>query len=223
MKILNLKDVYENIENYLDKEISLEGWIRNHRKQKEFGFIEFYDGTAFKNIQLVYDNKLEDFDEITKLHIGSSIKVEGKIVKSLGKGQDYEIVVSKIKLEGDCPEDYPLQPKKHTREFLREIAYLRPRANLFQAVFRIRSLAAMAIHTYFQERGYVYLHAPLITGSDCEGAGEMFQVTTLDLNKIPKNANGEIDYKKDFFGKPSSLTVSGQLQGEIFAMAFKKV
>ncbi len=223
MKILNLKDVYENIENYLDKEISLEGWIRNHRKQKEFGFIEFYDGTAFKNIQLVYDNKLEDFDEITKLHIGSSIKVEGKIVKSLGKGQDYEIVVSKIKLEGDCPEDYPLQPKKHTREFLREIAYLRPRANLFQAVFRIRSLAAMAIHTYFQERGYVYLHAPLITGSDCEGAGEMFQVTTLDLNKIPKNANGEVDYKKDFFGKPSSLTVSGQLQGEIFAMAFKKV
>ena len=223
MKILNLKDVYENIENYLDKEISLEGWIRNHRKQKEFGFIEFYDGTAFKNIQLVYDNKLEDFDEITKLHIGSSIKVEGKIVKSLGKGQDYEIVVSKIKLEGDCPEDYPLQPKKHTREFLREIAYLRPRANLFQAVFRIRSLAAMAIHTYFQERGYVYLHTPLITGSDCEGAGEMFQVTTLDLNKIPKNENGEIDYKKDFFGKPSSLTVSGQLQGEIFAMAFKKV
>ena len=223
MKILNLKDVYENIENYLDKEISLEGWIRNHRKQKEFGFIEFYDGTAFKNIQLVYDNKLEDFDEITKLHIGSSIKVEGRPVKSLGKGQDYEIVVSKIKLEGDCPEDYPLQPKKHTREFLREIAYLRPRANLFQAVFRIRSLAAMAIHTYFQERGYVYLHAPLITGSDCEGAGEMFQVTTLDLNKIPKNANGEIDYKKDFFGKPSSLTVSGQLQGEIFAMAFKKV
>ena len=223
MKILNLKDVYENIENYLDKEISLEGWIRNHRKQKEFGFIEFYDGTTFKNIQLVYDNKLEDFDEITKLHIGSSIKVEGKIVKSLGKGQDYEIFVSKIKLEGDCPEDYPLQPKKHTREFLREIAYLRPRANLFQAVFRIRSLAAMAIHTYFQERGYVYLHAPLITGSDCEGAGEMFQVTTLDLNKIPKNANGEIDYKKDFFGKPSSLTVSGQLQGEIFAMAFKKV
>lgn len=223
MKILNLKDVYENIENYLDKEISLEGWIRNHRKQKEFGFIEFYDGTTFKNIQLVYDNKLKDFDEITKLHIGSSIKVEGKIVKSLGKGQDYEIVVSKIKLEGDCPEDYPLQPKKHTREFLREIAYLRPRANLFQAVFRIRSLAAMAIHTYFQERGYVYLHAPLITGSDCEGAGEMFQVTTLDLNKIPKNENGEIDYKKDFFGKPSSLTVSGQLQGEIFAMAFKKV
>ena len=223
MKILNLKDVYENIENYLDKEISLEGWIRNHRKQKEFGFIEFYDGTAFKNIQLVYDNKLEDFDEITKLHIGSSIKVEGKIVKSLGKGQDYEIVVSKIKLEGDCPEYYLLQPKKHTREFLREIAYLRPRANLFQAVFRIRSLAAMAIHTYFQERGYVYLHAPLITGSDCEGAGEMFQVTTLDLNKIPKNVNGEIDYKKDFFGKPSSLTVSGQLQGEIFAMAFKKV
>ena len=223
MKILNLKDVYENIENYLDKEISLEGWIRNHRKQKEFGFIEFYDGTTFKNILLVYDNKLEDFDEITKLHIGSSIKVEGKIVKSLGKGQDYEIVVSKIKLEGDCPEDYPLQPKKHTREFLREIAYLRPRANLFQAVFRIRSLAAMAIHTYFQERGYVYLHAPLITGSDCEGAGEMFQVTTLDLNKIPKNENGEIDYKKDFFGKPSSLTVSGQLQGEIFAMAFKKV
>ena len=223
MKILNLKDVYENIENYLDKEISLEGWIRNHRKQKEFGFIEFYDGTAFKNIQLVYDNKLEDFDEITKLHIGSSIKVEGKIVKSLGKGQDYEIVVSKIKLEGDCPEDYPLQPKKHTREFLREIAYLRPRANLFQAVFRIRSLAAMAIHTYFQERGYVYLHAPLITGSDCEGAGEMFQITTLDLDNPPRPEDGEIDYSQDFFGKKASLTVSGQLEAEIFALAFKNV
>lgn len=221
--ILDLKEVYNNTEKYLEKKVTLQGWIRNHRKQKEFGFIEFYDGTTFQNMQLVYTNKLQNFDFIHKLHIGSAITVTGKLIPSEGEGQDYEIEILDLSLEGDCPEDYPLQPKKHTREFLREVAYLRPRANLFQAVFRIRSLAAMAIHTYFQQRGYVYLHAPLLTGSDCEGAGEMFQVTTLDLNHLPRLENGEIDYKKDFFAKPASLTVSGQLQGEIFAMAFKKI
>ena len=205
----------------MEKDVVLEGWIRNHRKQKEFGFIEFYDGTSFKNLQIVYDNKLANFDEITKYMVGSSIRVYGKLVESQGK-QEFEIDASNIELLGDCDESYPIQPKRHTREFLREVGYLRPRTNLFRAVFRIRSLAAMAIHEYFQERGYVYLHAPLITGSDCEGAGEMFQVTTLDLENLKKE-DGQIDYKQDFFKKRASLTVSGQLQGEAFAMAFKKI
>ena len=218
---MDIKELYKNIDTYMDKEVTVYGWIRNHRKQKDFGFIDFSDGTYFKHLQIVYDNKLENFEEITKYHIGSAIKATGKIVKSNGN-QDFEMQLKEISLEGDCPEDYPLQPKKHSREYLREIAYLRPRTNLFQAVFRVRSEASQAIHTYFQDRGYVYLHAPLITGSDCEGAGEMFQVTTLDLNNIPKE-NGEVTFKDDFFGKKAGLTVSGQLQGEIFAMAFKKI
>lgn len=218
---MDIKELYKNIDMYMDKEITIYGWIRNHRKQKDFGFIDFSDGTYFKHLQIVYDNTLENFEEITKYHIGSAIKATGIIVKSNGN-QDFEMQLKEISLEGDCPEDYPLQPKKHSREYLREIAYLRPRTNLFQAVFRVRSVASQAIHTYFQDRGYVYLHAPLITGSDCEGAGEMFQVTTLDLNNVPKE-NGEITFKDDFFGKKAGLTVSGQLQGEIFAMAFKKI
>lgn len=217
---MDLKDLLLKIEEYVDQEVSLEGWIRNHRKQKEFGFIDFSDGTCFKGIQIVYDNKLSNFEDIAKLHVGSAIRVIGRVSKSVGSGQDYEIVASNVILLGDCPEDYPIQPKRHTREFLREQAYLRPRTNLFQAVFRVRSVAAMAIHTYFQERGYVYFHAPLITASDCEGAGEMFQVTTLDLDRIAKG--GKVDYSKDFFGKPANLTVSGQLQAETFALAYKK-
>ena len=219
---MDLRVLFENIENYVDKDIVLTGWIRNHRKQKEFGFIDFSDGTCFKHIQVVYDNKLSNFEEITKLHIGSAVKIVGTLIKSMGKGQDYEVVLKEVTLEGECPEDYPIQPKRHTKEFLREVAYLRPRTNLFQAVFRVRSLAAKAIHDYFQGLGYVYLHAPLLTGSDCEGAGEMFQVTTLDLNNVPKE-NGEVSFKDDFFGKKASLTVSGQLQGEAFATAFKKI
>ena len=219
---MDLKDLLQEIEKYEEKEVELTGWIRNHRKQKEFGFIDFSDGTCFSHIQIVYDNTLEDFEEISKLHIGSAIRVFGIVKKSMGKGQDYEIIMKKCVLEGDCPEDYPIQPKRHTKEFLREVAYLRPRTNLFQAVFRIRSLTAKAIHDYFQEKGYVYLHAPLITGSDCEGAGEMFQVTTLDLNNIPKE-DGNINFKEDFFGKKAALTVSGQLQGEAYALAFKKI
>ena len=217
---MDVKDLYLKIEEYLGKEVVLEGWIKNHRKQKDFGFIDFSDGTYFKHVQLVYSSSLANFDAITKLHIGSAIKAIGTIVKSEGSGQDFEMKVDNIELLGDCPEDYPMQPKRHTREFLREQAYLRPRVNLFQAVFRVRSVAAYAIHKYFQERNYVYFNAPLITASDCEGAGEMFQVTTLDLNRIAKD--GKVDYSKDFFGKMASLTVSGQLQAETFATAYKK-
>ncbi len=218
--MLDVKELYEKTEEYLDKEVTLQGWIRNHRKQKEFGFIDFSDGTCFKHVQLVYDNESSDFDTIQKYHIGSAITVVGDVIKSVGKGQDFEIKVSSIKLEGDCPEDYPMQPKRHSNEFLREQAYLRPRVNLFQAVFRVRSASAYAIHKYFQDRGYVYFHAPLITASDCEGAGEMFQVTTLDLDKVAKS--GKVDYSKDFFGKQANLTVSGQLEAETFALAYKK-
>ena len=218
--MLDVKDIYKDYKSYLDKDVELYGWIKNHRKQKEFGFIDFNDGTYFKNIQVVYDNTLSNFEDISKMHIGSAVKVIGKIITSEGK-QDFEIKATNVVLEGDCPEDYPLQSKgRPTREFLREIAYLRPRTNLFNAVFRVRSVAAYAIHKYFQDNGYVYFHAPLITASDCEGAGEMFQVTTLDLERIAKS--GSVDYSKDFFGKQASLTVSGQLQAETFAMAYKK-
>ena len=217
---MDVKDLYEKVEEYLGKEVKLEGWIKNHRKQKDFGFIDFSDGTYFKHVQLVYASNLENFEEISKLHIGSAIEAIGTIVKSEGSGQDFEMKVENIKLLGDCPEDYPIQPKRHTREFLREQGYLRPRVNLFQAVFRVRSVAAYAIHKYFQERNYVYFHAPLITASDCEGAGEMFQVTTLDLNRVAQNQ--KVDYDKDFFGKMAALTVSGQLQAETFATAYKK-
>lgn len=218
---MDLKKLYEKYSEYLDKEITLEGWIKNHRKQKDFGFIDFSDGTCFKNIQLIYTNELSDFDEISKLAIGSAIKVIGTLIKSEGSGQEYEVKVKTITLLGDVAEDYPLQSKgRPTREYLREIAHIRPRTNLFNAVFRVRSIAAYAIHKYFQEHGYVYFHAPLITASDCEGAGEMFQVTTLDLNKVA--SSGKVDYSKDFFNKPANLTVSGQLEAETFAMAYKK-
>ena len=215
-------DVCELFKNdYIGKEVLLGGWIRNHRKQKEFGFIDFNDGTCFQNLQIVYDNSLKNFDDIQKLHIGSAITVRGKIIKSEGNGQAIEMKLMEYTLCGDCPEDYPIQPKRHTREFLREQAYLRTRTNLFGAVFRVRSVAAYAIHKYFQDKGYVYFHAPIITASDCEGAGEMFQVTTLDMDRIAKS--GEVDYSKDFFGKKAALTVSGQLQAETFAMSYKKV
>ena len=214
------RELFNNTEEYIGKTITMEGWIKNHRKQKEFGFISFSDGTFFTPIQIVYEKDLKNFDDIQKFHIGSSIQVEGEVVESPKDGQAFEIKAKSIALLGDCPEDYPIQPKKHTREFLREQAYLRPRTNLFQAVFRIRSKAAHAIHTYFQERDYVYFHAPIITASDCEGAGEMFQVTTLDLDRVAKDK--KVDYTKDFFGKQASLTVSGQLQAETFALAYKK-
>ena len=218
--MLDVKDIYKDLDKHMDKEVTVSGWIRNHRKQKEFGFIDFSDGTCFNHLQLVYTNELDTFDEIQKYSNGSAITATGTIVKSEGSGQSFEMKVKSIKLEGSCPEDYPMQPKQHSREFLREQAYLRPRTNLFQAVFRIRSVTAQAIHDYFQGQGYVYVHTPLITANDGEGAGEMFQVTTLDLNKIKP---GEIDYSKDFYGKKVGLTVTGQLEGETFAMAFKKI
>ncbi len=217
---IDLKELYEKEKELINKEITLKGWVRNHRKQKEFGFIDFYDGTCFKTLQIVYNNQLSNFEEITKIRIGSAIEVQGKLIESIGSGQSIEVEAINIILIGDAPEDYPMQPKRHTREFLRSLAYLRPRVNLFQAVFRVRSVAAYAIHKYFNEKGYLYVHTPLITSNDGEGAGDMFQVTTLDMEKI----NGkEIDYKKDFFGKKTSLTVTGQLEGETFAMAFKKI
>lgn len=220
---MDLKELLQDIEKYLDKEVTLQGWIKNHRKQKEFGFIEFSDGTSFKHLQLVYDNKLDSFDEIQKLHIGCAITVNGTIIKSEGSGQDFELRVSSIKLEGDCTEDYPLQSKgRPTREFLREQAYLRPRTNLFQAVFKVRSLAAQAIHEYFQSNNYVYVHTPLFTTAACEDPDQMFKVTTLDFNNLPKK-EGKVDFSEDLFNKQTYLTGSGQLQGETFALAFKKI
>lgn len=212
---MDLKDLFKTVK--IGDEVTVQGWIRNHRKQKEFGFIDFSDGTTQQHLQIVYDDKISNFSEVQKMLVGCAIEVKGKIVESQGN-QDYELKASTVTLLGDCPADYPIQPKRHTREFLREVAYLRPRTNLFQAVFRVRSVAAYAIHKYFQDRNYVYFHAPLITASDCEGAGEMFQVTTLDLNRV----NGKPDYSKDFFGKQANLTVSGQLEAETFALAYKK-
>ena len=215
---MTIEEVLKNADKYVNKEIKINGWIRNHRPQKEFGFIDFSDGTCFKHIQVVYDNLLDNFSEVSKYLVGTTLEVTGLLVPSNGN-QDYELKASKIILLGNCPEDYPIQPKRHTREFLREQAYLRPRTNVFQAVFKIRSLAAQAIHRYFGDNGYVYVNTPILTASDCEGAGEMFQVTTLDLD----NMKGKADYSKDFFGKKTGLTVSGQLEAETFAMAFSKV
>jgi len=219
---MDVKELYEKVEKCLESTVTLQGWIKNHRKQKEFGFIDFSDGTCFKHIQIVYDNSLPFFEEVTKLHIGSAIKVTGTLKKSLGAGQDYEITMEEFVLEGDCPEDYPIQPKRHTREFLREQAYLRPRTNLFSAVFKVRSVAAMAIHEYFQSNNYVYVHTPLITTTDCEGSDQMFKITTLDFNNLPLQ-DGKVDMSKDLFGKQSFVTGTGQLHGEAFAMAYKKI
>ena len=219
---MDLKELFSSIKDYVGKDVSLSGWIRNHRKQKEFGFIDFSDGTCFKHIQIVYDNSLSDFEEIQKLHVGCAISVVGVLKESVGSGQDYEVVMKSYKLEGDCPEDYPIQPKRHTMEFLREQAYLRPRTNTFQAVFRVRSVAAFAIHDYFQKNGYVYAHTPLITTADCEGENQMFKVTTLDFNNLPM-VDGNIDMSQDLFKKQSYITGTGQLHGEAMAMAFKKI
>lgn len=219
---MTVREIYEKQKELLNKEVTLQGWIRNHRKQKEFGFIDFSDGTDFKHIQIVYESALKDFEQIQKLHVGCSIKVEGKLVPSEGK-QDFEVKATEITLLGDCPEDYPMQPKKHSREFLREQAYLRPRTNLFQAVFRIRSIAAFAIHEYFQKNNYLYVHTPLITTADCEGSDQMFKVTTLDFNNLPKDEDGKVDMSKDLFGSLSYITGSGQLHGETFALAFQKI
>ena len=220
--MVDIKQLFEG--NYIDSNIEVQGWIRNHRKQAHFGFIDLFDGTYFKTLQIVYDDSNRSFDDISKLKIGSAITVKGKLVKSLNPKQDFELNLEEFILEGNCDDDYPLQAKgRPTREFLREIAYLRPRTNLFQAVFRIRSLAAYAIHEYFNKNNYVYVHTPLITANDGEGAGQVFQVTTLDLDKIAKNKVDKIDYSKDFFGKKVGLAVTGQLEGETYALAYKRI
>ena len=216
MEVISTLTLKEKLSELQGQTVTLQGWIRNHRKQKNMGFIDFYDGMCFKNPQVVYDNTIANFDAIQALHIGSAITVTGTVVPSYKDPETPEIQAASIELEADCPEDYPLQPKRHSVEFLREIAYLRPRTRLFQAVFRIRSVAAMAIHTYFQDRGYVYVHTPLITGNDAEGAGNTFTVTTL----APEERK---DPSQEFFGKATSLAVTGQLEAETFAMAFSKV
>ena len=223
MKYMDVKDLFKKIEDYENKDVVLEGWVRNNRNQSNFGFIDFNDGTYFQNLQLVYDKELSNFDMISKIRVGSAIRVNGIIIKSQGSGQSHEMKVKNIEILGDCPEDYPIQPKRHTREFLRELAYLRPRTNLFNAVFRVRSVAAHAIHEYFQSNNYVYFHSPIITGADCEGSGQMFKVTTLDMNNLPLGKDKKVDFKKDLFGKQTYITGSGQLHGETFALAYKKI
>ena len=219
--LLELRELQKNTKEYLGKEIEINGWVKKIRSQKNFGFIELNDGTFFTGIQVVFDEELENFEEISKLTISSSIKVAGIVVESLGKGQDYEIKATKISVYQKADSDYPLQNKRHSFEFLRTIAHLRPRTNAFFATFRVRSILSYAIHKFFQEKNFVYVQTPIITGSDAEGAGEMFRLTTLDINNVPKTENGSIDFKQDFFGKEANLTVSGQLNVETFATAFK--
>ena len=223
MKKLVIKELYKNTENYINKEVTLEGWVRTVRDSKTFGFIEINDGTFFKNVQIVFTDKLSNFNEICKLTISSSIKVTGTLVKTENAKQPFEIQATSVEIESLSDSTYPLQKKKHSFEYLRTIAHLRPRANTFNAVFRVRSSLAYAIHQFFQERGFVYVNTPLITGSDAEGAGEMFNVNSFDLTNIPKADDGNIDFSKDFFGKPAHLTVSGQLNGETFAEAFRNI
>lgn len=223
MKPVEIKELYDNTEKYIDKEVETCGWVRSIRDSKTFGFITVNDGTFFKPIQVVYSDKLNNFSEISKTNIGAALIIKGKLVVTPNAKQPFEIQAEEVIIEGESTGDYPLQKKRHSFEYLRTISHLRPRTNTFQAVFRVRSLCAYAIHKFFQEQGFVYVHTPLITGSDCEGAGEMFQVTTLNLNNVPKDEEGNTDYSKDFFSKPTNLTVSGQLNGETYAMAFKKI
>jgi asparaginyl-tRNA synthetase len=220
IEIKKLNETHKDLEG---KEVLVCGWIRSIRDTKSFGFIEINDGSFFKNLQVVFDNSLDNFTEIAKLNIGSAIRVRGYVVETPQAKQPYEIKATAVEIEGLSSPEYPLQKKRHTFEYLRTIAHLRPRTNTFSAVFKVRSVLAFAIHQFFQERGFVYVHTPIITSSDCEGAGEMFQVTTLDLDSVPRNDKGEVDYKEDFFGKHTSLTVSGQLAVEPYAMAFGKV
>ena len=223
MELITMRELFKNTAKYADTEIEIGGWVRNRRPSKQFGFIMLSDGTYFSPIQVVYNDSIDNFQEISKINIGAALIVRGTVVLTPGSKQPFEIQAKTVTVEGPSTGDFPLQPKRHTMEFLRSIPHLRPRTNTFQAVFRVRSLAAMAIHQFFQERDFVYVHTPLITGSDCEGAGEMFQVTTMDLNNIPKMEDGKVDFSQDFFGKPTNLTVSGQLNGETFAMAFRNI
>ena len=222
MDLINIRDLYKKKEEYLDQKVTIGGWVRSIRNSKTFGFIVVNDGTFFEPLQVVFSDQLSNFAEIGKLNVGAAIIVTGTLVATPQAKQPFEIQADEVVVEGASTPDYPLQKKRHTFEYLRTISHLRPRTNTFEAVFRVRSLIAYAIHKFFQERDFVYVHTPLITGSDCEGAGEMFQVTTMDLNDVPK-ADGKVDYSQDFFGKPTNLTVSGQLNGETYAMAFKNI
>lgn len=224
MDLNTVKSIYRNTADYANKEVTLGGWIRTMRVSKNFGFIELNDGSFFKNIQIVFEaDTLSNYAEITKLGVGAAIIIKGLLVETPEAKQPFEVKAQEIAIEGTSTPDYPLQKKRHSVEFLRQIAYLRPRTNMFSATFRVRSLIAYAIHQFFQGKGFVYAHTPIITGSDCEGAGEMFRVTTLDLNNLPKKEDGTVDFSKDFFGKETNLTVSGQLSAETFAMAFRNV
>ncbi|MDO4522233.1 MAG: asparagine--tRNA ligase [Eubacteriales bacterium] len=223
MDLITVREIYRNKDAYLDKEISVGGWVRSIRDSKTFGFLVLHDGTFFETLQIVFHDEMENFQEICKLNVGAAVIVKGTLVATPQAKQPFEIQAKEIAVEGVSAPDYPLQKKRHGVEFLRTISHLRPRTNIFQATFRVRSLCAYAIHKFFQERDFVYVHTPIITGSDCEGAGEMFQVTTLDLNNPPRLADGSIDYSKDFFGKQTNLTVSGQLNGETFAQAFRNI
>lgn len=224
MDLTTVKSIYRSTAEYANKEVTLGGWIRTMRVSKNFGFIELNDGSFFKNIQIVFEaDKLKNYEEISKQNVGAALIVKGLLVETPEAKQPFEIKATAIEVEGTSTPDYPLQKKRHSVEFLREIAYLRPRTNLFSATFRVRSLIAMAIHEFFQNKGFVYAHTPIITGSDCEGAGEMFRVTTLDLENLPRTEDGKVDYSKDFFGKETNLTVSGQLSAETFAMAFRNI
>jgi len=219
-----IRNIYKDPTKFKDQTVILKGWIRNHRDQKEFGFINLNDGSFFENIQVVYERATtKDFDEVTRLSVGSSIAVTGQMVLTPERSQPFEIKALEVHLIGSADETYPIQPKRHTREFLREVGHLRPRTNLFSAVFRVRSLAAFAIHKFFQDQDFVYVHTPILTANDGEGAGAMFKVTTLDMNKPPRTTEGLVDYSKDFFGKEANLTVTGQLEGEAFAHAFRNI
>ena len=223
MQLTTVKELFKERDKYLNQEIQVGGWIRSIRDSKAFGFIVLNDGTSFDTLQIVYHDTMANFAEVSKLNVGASIIVKGTLVATPEAKQPFEIQAAEVTVEGVSAPDYPLQKKRHSVEFLREIAYLRPRTNLFSATFRVRSLIAMAIHEFFQGKGFVYAHTPIITGSDCEGAGEMFRVTTLDLENLPRTADGKVDYSKDFFGKETNLTVSGQLSAETFAMAFRNI
>ena len=222
-KSINLKELFNESDKYIGKNVNVTGWIRTNRDSKTFGFIVLSDGTTFNTLQVVYDEKLSNFSEIAKLNVGCALRINGEVVSTPEAKQKFELHATNIYVEGACDETYPIQPKKHTLEFLRTINHLRPRTNTFQAVFRVRSLLAFAIHDFFQKNDFIYVHTPIITGSDCEGAGEMFQVTTMDLKNIPLKEDGSPDFSNDFFGKPTNLTVSGQLYGETFAQAFKNI
>ena len=223
MELTDIKELYRNKEEYYDKKVTVGGWVRSVRDSKTFGFIVMNDGTFFEPLQVVYGDRLENFEQISKMNVGAALIVTGTLVATPQAKQPFEIQADEVIIEGASTPDYPLQKKRHSMEYLRTITHLRPRTNTFQAVFRVRSLAAYAIHKFFQERGFVYVHTPLITGSDCEGAGEMFRVTTLDLKETHLTEGGEVDYSQDFFGKETNLTVSGQLNGETYAMAFKNI